>query len=453
MSLKFRRYLYIFFIIAFLAITPLVSFYAVGYKLNSRFALERTGALIIDSKPRGANINLAASIDRELFGGLAIRKKRSLKTPAKIKNLLPGEYTVSLELDGYWPWQKKLYIHPGQSTFAETISLFKNTLPLSLERGEYSAVAYAPRSSEAVLIGEDTATLFNLQTEEAIYYRAPTSTRPVFGDPASAPRWSPPGDRVIVGTLVFKTDGWDKPQDLTGILGKNSRNIKWGAEGRGFYFQADNGLYFHDPTTGAHKTVAVAAGLADYTVKNGNIFLVYPAEQTAELAVLNRNFETIRRISLPNSEYAFLDQETALLNLYDKRHRILYLIDPLSEIRPLKDSLNNVTLAEWTSQNNLIYANDFELWQYDGQSGRKTLLTRISRPIADIFHHPSGNYVIFTTADSVNVIELDDRERRNITELFGAGKIDFAHLNERGDVLYFYAQIGALTGLHKMAIQ
>ena len=44
-------------------------------------------------------------------------------------------------------------------------------------------------------------------------------------------------------------------------------------------------------------------------------------------------------------------------------------------------------------------------------------------------------------------------EKRNITELVELDIIKWPFLNEKGDMLYFYAKIGNQEGLYKLAIQ
>ena len=135
MSLFIRRCLYIFFIIIFLIVAPLIILYASGYKLRSGFAIQKTGALIIATKPKGASIYLNNKLQQDFLKNIFSRTKTFTVTPAKIKNLLPEEYTVKLALNGYWPWEKKVSVLPGQSTYIEAVNLFKNDLPLLITSG------------------------------------------------------------------------------------------------------------------------------------------------------------------------------------------------------------------------------------------------------------------------------------------------------------------------------
>ncbi len=157
---------------------------------------------------------------------------------------------------------------------------------------------------------------------------------------------------------------------------------------------------------------------------------------------------------MPGSDnYYFINSTHSLLNLYDQDHQILYLIDPFSLFySPLQETINNIKYTYWVNDNKLLYANDFEVWLFDLELNQKILLTRISQTIASIIWHPSNNYIIYSTDTTISTIELDEREKYNITEIIKLDKIAFPVLNQKGDTLYFYAKIGNQEGLYKLAI-
>src|SRR3989338_2860476 len=58
-NLAWRRAVYVFFIIVFLIVTPLVVLYSQGYRYNfKRGKVQKTGILIISSIPKSADIYL-----------------------------------------------------------------------------------------------------------------------------------------------------------------------------------------------------------------------------------------------------------------------------------------------------------------------------------------------------------------------------------------------------------
>ncbi|MCX6814006.1 MAG: hypothetical protein NT078_02240, partial [Candidatus Azambacteria bacterium] len=143
-----------------------------------------------------------------------------------------------------------------------------------------------------------------------------------------------------------------------------------------------------------------------------------------------------------------------LLNIYSADRKTLFLIDPLAVYyTPLAATISNLKISSWLTENRLLYANDFEIYFFDLNSGEKTLITRISNAINSLYLHPSGNYLVFSTDQSINTIELDQREKRNITELAKFDKIVDLTMNQNGNILYFYAKIGNQEGIYKLEIQ
>ncbi|MDO9399785.1 MAG: PEGA domain-containing protein [bacterium] len=280
MTIKTRQIICIFLYLTFFIATPLIIAYAAGYKFNFNknrtmpFSLQKTGMFILDSQPPNAKIFINNQIQQNLINKIFFNKTNNITTPAKIKNLLPGEYTIKLELPGYWPWEKKLRITSGNSTYAENIFLFKQSAP--------------------VLI---------------------------------------------------------KATEINNLANKNT-------------------------------------------------------------------------IESSDSE---------VLSRFKKN--------------------NNIKYAELINDSKLIYANDFEIWLNDLADKKQTLITRISDNITGIAWHPSNNYIIYSTDKTINVIEMDEREKRSNTELIKFDKISSLFINPKGTTLYFQAKVDDQEGLYKLNIQ
>ena len=139
MPKKTRDYIFYFFIFFFITGTVLISLYASGYKFNLSWPLKfnriliKTGMIAVDTVPSGAIVYLNDKPQANF--SLNPFKKEYLTTAVKVKNVLPGEYDLRLERAGYWPFQKKINVYSGQTTFAEDINLFRNSAPLLLAAG------------------------------------------------------------------------------------------------------------------------------------------------------------------------------------------------------------------------------------------------------------------------------------------------------------------------------
>ncbi len=453
MSLKLRRFLYILFILAFLIIAPLICLYASGYKLKSGYKIQKTGILILDSKPAGANIFLNGKPQQLFLEKYFFQKKSYITTPAKIKSLLPGDYDIRLELNGYWPWQKKLSIKPGKTTFAEDIFLFKDTLPLLKINGAFNNLSLSPNEKYFILQDNNNTTLFNLTNDEKEIYRISTSTILKSESDSAAYSWSPDSQRVIADNLLFNINNWENPIFLSELLGPSVKNYKWFNSDNRLYYSNNDEIDYYDFSTDSHSSIIKSQLFSDYLVKDNLIYLVKSAERTTELNIFNLNNNLMGKINLPDATYTFLHPNHELINLYDLNNQILYIIDPFADFMPLRESLSNVKKTFWVNNEKLLYANNFEIWLLDLNNLNKKLLTRISNNIESIFWHPSNNYIIYATNKNINILELDDREKYNIIKLVELDSIKDVYMDKAGKNLYFYAKIGNQEGLYQLSIQ
>ncbi|MBU4375666.1 PEGA domain-containing protein [Patescibacteria group bacterium] len=465
MSLVTRRILYIFFITLFLIITPMVIFYAAGYKFDSGgISFQKTGSFILDSEPQGANIFINGKPQQNFFKKIFANEESYTKTPAKIKGLLPEEYDLRIELEGYWPWEKKLSIQPGTSTYAEDVYLFRNNIPVSMLSGEIKNLKISPDKNKIAALLEGRLAIISMDSEEQIVF--PIAAGSMDAENFS---WAPSGKKIIIGKSVFKTDNLINGREKIYEFENFGENMRWDIESDDkIYYSDKNGVNILELSAKSLKKIIENQNFIDYLIKGdyiylvaGNKDLINPVRYEKLSNGVNLNIFKIdsgqmaRSISMPGSpDYSFINPQNDLLNIYDKNHQILYFIDPLSYLQsPLVETISNVKYALWVDKNKLLYANDFEIWLFDMASGKKTLLTRISKAITSVIWHPSNNYVIYSTDESINIIELDERGKYNITEILKLNKISYPHLNQKGSALYFYAVIGNQAGLYKLVIQ
>jgi hypothetical protein len=417
--------------------------YAAGYRLEKNgFSIQRTGIFIIDSKPKGAKIFINGR-PQETWSSSIFNKKNYITTPAKIKNLLPGEYDLRLELDGYWSWQKKLTVNPGASTFAENIYLFKNDLPIQVIPAAIESIDLSPNNNQAVIFSSDLITFLNLSDEsQKTVKRNDLTEKNIF--------WSMDQNKIIIDNYLYNLADLASAIDLK-KLAPNPSNYKW--SGNILYFQDKNSIYQFDLSNTSKKIIDNKI-FDDYLIKNNYLYLIIKSSQAANLEVIDMTTgQSLKNINLPAAiNYTFINTEQNLLNLYDSGHKILYLINPASTYEPLVEIINNIKTTLWTDSNNLLYTNDFEIWLYNLETKSKTLITRISDTINNAILHPSKDYIIYSTKQTINAIELDKREKRNSTELIKLDSID-SFILTKDNILYFLGKIGNLEGLYKFLIQ
>jgi hypothetical protein len=115
MTLRTRRIFLFIAIVFFLLVTPTLVLYACGYSLDwTTKKIVLTGGFRLKSLPNKATIY----IDGRQKG----------QTPRGVTRLIPKEYIVKVEKDGYHVWQKKLKIEEEKVTEAINILLIPKTI-------------------------------------------------------------------------------------------------------------------------------------------------------------------------------------------------------------------------------------------------------------------------------------------------------------------------------------
>lgn len=109
---KIRAILFYISLSVFFLGLPFILSFALGYKFNPRtFSFTKTGIIVLKTQPEGAAIFL----DRGLLKD---------KTPATIRDLLPGNYDLVLELDKHYSWAEQVNVEAGKVTRLDKIILF-----------------------------------------------------------------------------------------------------------------------------------------------------------------------------------------------------------------------------------------------------------------------------------------------------------------------------------------
>lgn len=95
-------------VVLFLIVTPFIVLYARGFKIDwENRTLVKTGALVVRTEPNGAKIFLNDELHEST-------------TPANIRFMLPGDYNVRIEKEGYQSWTKRLSVRSQLVTWANS---------------------------------------------------------------------------------------------------------------------------------------------------------------------------------------------------------------------------------------------------------------------------------------------------------------------------------------------
>jgi len=143
----FRKILFYLFLAIYFTVTPLLIFYALGYRfdLKGSEGIVKTGAFSVNTIPEGADIQVNG-------------KKISQKTPSVVLNLRDGDYEVRIEKENYQPWLGKVHVQPERAVVAEKIIL----IPVKIN----PETAVTGRMKRAVFFKESALVILLLENEK-----------------------------------------------------------------------------------------------------------------------------------------------------------------------------------------------------------------------------------------------------------------------------------------------
>lgn len=446
MSLVQRRFLAYGFIAAFVVIAPILILYAAGYRLrDNRF--EKTGTLVVSTIPRGAMIRLNNTTLEQT-------------TPATVTALTPGEYTVTLELDGYFPWSKRFAIEADRAVFASDVQLFKKFTPELIRPGATTVLSKSQSGDRAlVLVEEKGKQSFGLLA--GISGAITMIPAAVPSDIAAATiEWSPLEDAFLYVTPTRAAAHWfdgSRNVNLSELMKTNIAH--WGT------------------TASAPITISDGARVADVqwtaAPRLDSINTELPAN-TSVTDVWRRGAERIEIWKTPNQvsrvarysgaseptihelpsgrSYRFVDSFTDILLLIDESKQITSWRLVNGSLLPLAtiDNVQHYDLDRLTQE--LTYATPFEVWTYSTRTGSRDLLTRLEKTITGVRGYPRSSHVFFISNNAAYAIERDGRDVRNRWELGTMDDLTSLLASPDGKRLWLFSS-GSQAGLYRLNLE
>ena len=444
MSKKFRDWLFILFIVTFVVSAFFVSIYAAGYSFRRTWPprfdqlFEKTGMLILDSEPENAVIYLNNERQRSFW--LNDIGRGDITTPTKIKNMIPGEYTLRLEKEGYWPLEKKVVIESGKATFAEDFILFRQTTPSNLAICAPQELSFSPEKKNFLILPAE-GLVINLKTETSSQLTN-KSILPI--------QWSQNGSKILFNGQLIALNNDNINFDIKSLT-KSATNFYWDEANDKIYYQDDGAINCVATGNQTVSTVLKGGNYAAYAVRSG---LIYTIEKETDRTYLRiYDADTFLRQSssdLPSGDYHF-QQNKYRLDLYDNRQKALYVLNDGTE-QPLARQIKPVVSWQWLDSNYLFWHNGFEIYTLDIDNGQQTLLVRTGDELTGIAWNRSKNYLLYSSAKEIQIVNLNLEQKMPIS-LLKAEEINNLWLDEKNQIIYFYAKIDDKAGVYKLQLQ
>ncbi len=441
MRLRTQSIIAAIFGLLFVVSVPLVLLHTAGYRINLRTRrLEHTGLLLARSVPKDAAIFLDGVPQPE-------------RTPARLSLLLPREYILRVQKDGYQAWSKTVRVESNRTTFADDILLFPSQLPERVEVGDVLGLSVGPDGTRATAVS------------------VPGFVEFWFAEPNRAPRlagrvesvsagevtmlWSSSGRRVLVTVpssepvyVILDRSGNASATTLA-TNGMTLDSATWTAEPVEELLTVQDGQAMLW-SVGRNPVPFSAVRVDRAFFQDGTFFLAEAATSTLRIWRHAANGDRENLFSeFPVAHARFLPTAPNVLTLSDGNR--LWVMDSRSGKILFEGQARG---SRWSAENEnlLLVWSDFELWVWDKRDSHLELLTRFGSPIRDAAWYPGTSHVVVAVGDTVMAIERADRFGRLTTPLFSLPGLRGFAVNPRTQEIISAASPGGRPGIYRFPI-
>ncbi len=396
MHYRLRKLIFLLFFSIFIVGAPLLVLYTAGYRLNlTNLRVQQTGVIAISSTPRGASVFLDG-VDT------------GAKTPYVLQRLSPGNYTVTLVRDGYRPWEQRVDVRSGETTYITT-TLFADAQPELL----FETIAIDVTGDQSGRF-VDLLLPFDEKTGTQMVLRYDTVTH-VSRVLATLDR----GMTATYQTLRLSTDEsvlvLENETETVGI------NVATGDMLEGDTLDAAT-----DPLPG-------------YTFTDNGTNTEFRTSDTNSLITL-----------LPPGTYSVTFANDTHAMFVDARGRTYFYTFATETVSHIAFPS---TLVDENSDGTLFVGSDGnEIDVFDPASGSITLLTRQSEAIIGLSWHTDNQSVLCATASSIFAVARENHETREITTLVEGASIVGMWPDTTGKHLTFFGTVDGKTGIWSLAL-
>lgn len=444
MPLRLRQFIFAVLALFFVISAPLIILYTAGYKYNfNKNIVEKTGSLVLDSVPPKARILLNERDAHKL-------------TPTTFSHLLPDDYRIRLEKEGYYPWEKTLPVTSKLTTFATDVVFFREASPEIPFNKKVKFVVPAPLGASAAFVSieknqAEELSVWNLENEHSARF---TPLGKIDGLD-----WSPSAKFILVKTAgrFFAVPKEAGPAiDIFKIIGRDWKNFIWSEnnddELYGSALESGGAYGIYKINLNNKKAVRIASGGNRVWQQNSHLYTLVTSNNGTKLLQISETERPVEIAALKAGDYTFLASRTDILMLADKTKSLLYLLKP-----ELNDPIlleTRATYAVWSpSFKKLMISDDFELRLYDYEKNEINFVTRHGEPVKKVLWLNSENHLIIEFGNSILGAELDYRDNNYSPTLASGKDISDLFLADKTKTAYFTAETAEGRRLFKLPVQ
>lgn len=373
---------------AFIVVSAIFILSAKGCKISiddNGLGIERMGMIIVNSRPTGATI---------LLNGKDIKKKTSQFFSTNLDKQKRGSYTLRVEKEGFYSWERKIEVLPEMVTWANYVLLFSKNP--KIEKTDFGGSIVDSISSEDK---KNSALLFSEKGEAIIYlFNNINGERTAIFENSKV---APESKLVDIGFVEFSRD--KKNLLLSAILKGERRFFVLNTETKTL---EDFNALFPVKFSDAHFNVQDSSEL--FVVKEKEIFKVNIRNKTVS-SVLENNVAYFTQVE---GKIYYIKDNSGSRSLWQASSDMsgrtnLFDAMPLSEEYEIKVSSYDKKIAILAKTGGMLYILDMIKNDY--------ALSSIGEDISDFSWTVDGERMFYKGKDVIYVLDVKDNKTFEIS--------------------------------------
>ncbi|MDD3386536.1 MAG: hypothetical protein PHU17_01865 [Candidatus Pacebacteria bacterium] len=405
MNKKDRTILFILMSTIFLFVAPSVIMYSQGYRFDiKKFQFVETGGIYIKATPDEVNLY----INNEYINKTSFFTKDIL-----IQNLIPNNYDLKIEKEGYFSWEKNLPIEEKTVTEAKHITLFKKDIPFDLISKDIKDV-YAYNNKFLLLTNENKLISYDQKEIEDFLSinKTPYNIENI--------TFSHSNERALIKTttgLYYLLNIKEKTINLIKSISSEAKNVNFNFDEKGIIYQLNGSIY---EIKNDYPKLLSREKVDCFTIHNNSIYILRNGE------IININGLTEPEEFLYNfnskdgSNYEMFFVENELFIIENKKN-LYHLKDNLFELKIESES----ELKYNSFSEKIIFYNNNNIWLLPLKRLESPFFTDAYNIIKINSYNEeinnikwiNGDYFLLTINNGLNISEIDNRDNINIFNL------------------------------------
>lgn len=439
-----RRLLFYSFLVLFALAGAALLFTAQGYRYSlKKGAVELTGEIVINSSPRGAHVLLNGSAPLPLAERLM--GKTTVATPARIGGLLSGDYRVSLQKDGYYPWTASVTLLPGKAAVFSDVEL--------LPRRSFRSIPVAGEVTGTVFSGQKAVSATRDSRLILIDWRT--------GESRELSRLNEHIDSIAISktgkrlSILGATHIWVAPFGVSvtqkAVARSGIKKIVW-SKNDTLFALSPKGIFNYRSEKNRFELL-IPGSFIDLSADG--LLAALDAKRVLHVFASQRNGSDAKKVAAVQTVGTrIVSHERATIAVSDTRKNALELV---SETRPIGVTrrLSQAHSLFWLDDSTCIAWDDFEVarWILGESQSSRTLMTRQSEPIAGVLAAQQSPAVfVLSQRGALWAQDMQSHDPRNLYSVPFAEQSAIQQLVLRGKELVGTAQGAAGTAIISLQI-